>query len=192
MKLDAPLKRDALLAVCALAPPPRSGACAWCDADLPPRRRTWCSDRCNDAFWANHWWSVARTTAKRRDRYRCRRCGARGPKRPTLAAHRTRAAYLKAMRAYREQKKVARLEVNHLDPALGRHGELSCVHHLANLETLCLSCHKEHSAASRARASAPPKPEQASARNRVAVCTKGARATRPDAVVAMPKSKRTA
>jgi hypothetical protein len=149
VKLDAPLKRDALLAVCSLAPPPRPGACAWCDAALPPRRRTWCSDKCNDAFWANHWWSVARTTAKRRDRYRCRRCGVRGPKRPTHAAHRTLAAYRKAMRAYREQKKVARLEVNHVDPALGRHGQLSCVHHLENLETLCLTCHKEHTAALR-------------------------------------------
>jgi len=53
------------------------------------------------------------------------------------------------MRAYRELKKIARLEVNHLDPALGRHGQLSCVHHLDNLETLCLPCHKEHTSALR-------------------------------------------
>jgi 5-methylcytosine-specific restriction protein A len=154
MKLSAPLKRDALLAVCSLAPPVGEGACAWCAAELPARRRTWCSDRCGDAFWANHWWSVARSTAKRRDKYRCKRCGARGPKRPTVAAHRTRAAYLKAMRAWREQKKVGRLEVNHIEPAAGRHGQLSCVHHLNNLETLCLPCHKEHTAALRAQPAA--------------------------------------
>ena len=153
MKLSAPIKRDALLAVCSLAPPVAEGTCAWCAAELPPRRRTWCSDRCGDAFWANHWWSVARSTAKRRDRYRCTRCGTRGPKRPTVAALRTRPAYLKAMRAWRAQKKVGRLEVNHIDPCLGKHGQLSCAHHLDNLETLCLPCHKEHTAASRAQAS---------------------------------------
>jgi len=142
-------KRDALLAVCSLAPPLADGACAWCAAELPPRRRSWCSDRCGELFWMNHWWSVARTAAKRRDRYRCKRCGVRGPKRPSASAHRTRKAYLAALRAYREEKKVARLEVNHIDPAAGKHRQLSCVHHLDNLETLCLSCHKHHTAALR-------------------------------------------
>jgi len=58
------------------------------------------------------------------------------------------------MRAWREQKKVARLEVNHIEPAAGRHGQLSCVHHLDNLETLCLPCHKEHTAALRVQPAA--------------------------------------
>ena len=150
MKLSAPVKRDALLAVCSLAPPAAAGGCAWCGAVRPPSRRTWCSDRCGDAFWANHWWSVARTAAKRRDRYRCRRCGARNPKRPAESAHTTRAAYLLAMRVWRAAKKSARLEVNHIDPCLGRHGQLSCAHHLTNLETLCADCHKQYTAALRA------------------------------------------
>lgn len=102
----------------------------------------------------NHWWSVARTAAKRRDRYRCRRCGARGPKRPSANAHATRKSYLAALRAWRDEKKVARLEVNHIDPAAGRHGQLSCVHHLENLETLCLGCHKLHTKELRERRAA--------------------------------------
>ena len=142
-------KRDQLLAVCSLAPPLADGTCAWCAAALPPRRRTWCSDRCGELFWANHWWSVARTAVKRRDRYRCRRCGARGPKRPSLATFASRPKYLAAMRAWRAAKKITRLEVNHIDPAAGRHGQLSCVHHLDNLETLCMSCHKVHTSALR-------------------------------------------
>ncbi|MBV8643106.1 MAG: HNH endonuclease [Candidatus Eremiobacteraeota bacterium] len=146
----ADVKRDALLAACALAPPAADGACRWCAEPLPPRRRTWCSDRCGDAFWANHWWSVARSTAKRRDRYRCRRCGTRAPKRPAQSAHRTRAAYLVAMRAWRAAKRTGRLEVNHIVPCEGKHGELSCAHHLDNLETLCPACHKEHTSALRA------------------------------------------
>ncbi len=145
-------KRDALLASCSLAPPLADGACAWCGAELPPRRRSWCSDRCGDAFWANHWWSVARQSAKRRDRYRCRRCGTPGPKRPVKTKFASRAMYLAALRGWREQKRTGRLEVNHIRPAAGKHKELSCVHHLANLETLCLVCHKAHTAGLRVQA----------------------------------------
>jgi 5-methylcytosine-specific restriction endonuclease McrA len=147
-------KRDALLAVCSLALPGASGACGWCGAALPARRRSWCSDACGDAFWSNHWWSVARSAVKRRDRYRCRRCGARGPKRPLRSKHVTHRAYLSAMRAWRAAKKVGRLEVNHIVPCAGLHTQLSCAHHLVNLETLCVPCHKEHTTGLRTRVSA--------------------------------------
>jgi hypothetical protein len=140
-------KRDALLAVCSLAPALADGACAWCGTELPPRRRSWCSDRCGDAFWANHWWSVARRTAKKRDRYRCTRCGAQPPKRPARTKFSSQTKYLAAMRSWRKAKRTARLEVNHIDPCAGKHGQLSCMHHLSNLETLCPPCHKQHTAA---------------------------------------------
>jgi predicted nucleic acid-binding Zn ribbon protein len=149
------VKRDALLAVCSLAPPLAEGACAWCTAPLPPRRRTWCSDRCGDAFWANHWWSVARRMVKRRDKYRCIRCGTRAPKRPVKSSFQTQAAYLKATRTWRAEKRAARLEVNHIVPCRGKHGELSCAHHLENLETLCPACHKTHTAALRSASEQP-------------------------------------
>jgi len=143
----ATTKRDALLAVCSLAPPFAEGACAWCAEPLPARRRTWCSDRCGDAFWANHWWSVARRTAKRRDRYRCRRCGTRAPKRPAQAGFASRTRYLAALRDWRARKRIERLEVNHIVPCRGRHRSLDCAHHLENLETLCADCHKVHTSA---------------------------------------------
>jgi hypothetical protein len=50
------------------------------------------------------------------------------------------------MRAWRRERKTLRLEVNHIVPCIGQHGVLSCAHHLANLETLCLACHREHTA----------------------------------------------
>lgn len=50
------------------------------------------------------------------------------------------------MRAYRTLRRTERLEVNHIEQARGRHRELSCIHHLVNLETLCSDCHKDHTA----------------------------------------------
>jgi DNA-directed RNA polymerase subunit RPC12/RpoP len=102
----------------------------------------WCSDRCAERFWNNHWWTLARRAAKRRDRYRCKRCGHKPPPR----SHPT----------YKRLRKTDRLEVNHIRQALGAHRALSCLHHLENLETLCLDCHREQTAAQRT----PPEREQ--------------------------------
>lgn len=33
------------------------------------------------------------------------------------------------------------LEVNHIEPILGRHGQNGCHHHLEGIETLCHACH---------------------------------------------------
>ena len=110
-------KSAALVALCTLAQP-NAGACSWCAAPLPKGRRMWCRDRCAAAFWKNHWWSRARRAAKRRDKYACVRCGGGRP-----------------------------IEVNHIVPCLGAHGTLSCAHHLENLETLCVPCHRVHTAA---------------------------------------------
>jgi 5-methylcytosine-specific restriction endonuclease McrA len=144
--MSAATKSSFLLARCALA---RAGAggCAWCAAPLPPGRRAWCGERCSVAFWKNHWWTLARRAAKRRDRYRCVRCGRTAPKRPSAAAFPSRADYLAAFRAWREARRTGRLEVNHRVPCLGAHGTLSCSHHLENLETLCVACHRAHTAA---------------------------------------------
>jgi hypothetical protein len=53
------------------------------------------------------------------------------------------------MRAWRAGRAENRVEVNHRRPALGAHGTLSCIHHLENLETLCVACHKSFTAAGR-------------------------------------------
>ena len=131
-------KSLSLLASCVVAHGLSERKCAWCGAELPTRRRTWCSDKCGDAFWNNHWWSLARRAAKRRDKYKCKRCGHK----PLGRTHAD----------YRKMRKTDRLEVNHIERAMGRHREVSCIHHLVNLETLCLACHKiETSAAIRAK-----------------------------------------
>jgi 5-methylcytosine-specific restriction endonuclease McrA len=117
-------KSAALIASCVMTRP-GAGTCPWCAAPLPKGRRTWCRDRCATAFWKNHWWSRARRAAKRRDKYACVRCGGGRP-----------------------------IEVNHIVPCLGAHGTLSCAHHLKNLETLCVACHRAHTAGLSAKMSA--------------------------------------
>jgi len=107
-------KSAVILAACVLARP-AAGGCGWCGAPLPPGRRMWCRGRCATKFWNNHWWPRARRAAKRRDKYRCVRCGEGGP-----------------------------LEINHRAPCLGAHGTPGCAHHLDNLETLCVPCHRAH------------------------------------------------
>jgi len=131
----------ALLRTCSQAAGAREGGCAWCGNDRPARRRSWCSDRCATRFWTNHWWSLARSAAKRRDKYRCVRCGHALAKRPGRTVYKREADYRAAMRAWRNTRKSERLEVNHIVPALGAHRTLSCLHHIDNLETLCAPCH---------------------------------------------------
>jgi hypothetical protein len=99
--------------------------CRWCDAELPPKHRRWCSKSCRRRFTENHVWSVARAVALERDQGRCVRCGGQAADWP-----------LKVV-----------LQVHHKTPVFGvRH--ISCRHHLDGLETLCAewwdarqSCH---------------------------------------------------
>ena len=77
------------------------------------------------------------------------------PKRPSRARFPSETAYKAATRAWRAGKPLNRLEVNHREPALGAHGMLSCLHHLDNLETLCVACHKATTAATRPRRPVP-------------------------------------
>jgi hypothetical protein len=60
------------------------------------------------------------------------------------------------MRTWRAGRPANRLEVNHREPALGAHRTLSCVHHLENLETLCVACHRETTATMRPRRPVAP------------------------------------
>lgn len=91
---------------------PNERKCDWCGSALVGRRRRWCSDPCSRKWYTNHIYSWARKSAKRRDRWRCVKCGSKN-----------------------------KLEVNHIKPCLGKHGKKGCWHHIDNLETLCHECH---------------------------------------------------
>lgn len=88
--------------------------CSWCGKKLEKHKRKWCSISCSNAYRENHFWNSARKAAKKRDGYKCVKCG-----------------------------KTERLEVNHIVPCLGKHNEVGCWHHQSNLETVCSECHKD-------------------------------------------------
>lgn len=111
--MSGPTARN--LATCKIAKgpfKPHHRRCNWCAKKLPKRKKKWCSVFCSRAYNINHHWAAARSAAKKRDGYKCTQCGAK-----------------------------EKLEVNHIDPCLGKHQQDGCWHHQQNLETLCHSCH---------------------------------------------------
>lgn len=126
------------------------GVCNRCGIVLTGRRTKWCSNECESVVRGEHDWSVARRLAVERDGGRCVRCGGDGseqrPKR-WYTVERPQAESLFGVRiGWRETisvpgHKLPWLEVNHIDPRVGRGYLWGCHNHLANLETLCHGCH---------------------------------------------------
>jgi hypothetical protein len=92
------------------------GACDRCGTQLTGRQRRWCSRDCEKEWLRQHHWDWARNAAKQRDGQQCVRDGC-----TTTWA----------------------LEVNHIEPRVGRGYGFGCHNHLANLETLCRPHHIE-------------------------------------------------
>lgn len=88
------------------------GVCVRCGKALTGRQKKWCGHGCEDKWWEQHYWPIARKAARKRDGYRCVRCGS-----------------------------TENLTVDHVIPLMGRGYRSGCVHHLSNLQTLCHGCH---------------------------------------------------
>lgn len=93
---------------------PKKGYCWKCSKKLTGKQRKWCSVACSSWFKKNHVWRFARKAARRRDGWKCVQCGESNKK---------------------------KLEVDHIEPRNGAGYNLSCGHHLENLQVLCHSCH---------------------------------------------------
>lgn len=117
---------DAMILECSLA---RWGGdpkrCRWCDAEFKGRRFRWCSDACADTANREHHFNAGSHYAKRM-RPACERCGAK-PGTVRLADG--------------TWSRRIDLEAHHVEHALGRHRECSCIHHSSNLEVVCHECH---------------------------------------------------
>lgn len=143
--------------------------CYRCGAALKNGQRRWCTRECSTIWWTNHMWSMASGAALKRDGYACVKCGRKvgeeiapglcsidgeawvcgAAEEVALVKGLTRLdlgvfVTLPGERATFHQpleRRLVTLEVNHMDPLVGRGYDAGCVHHIDRLETLCHDCH---------------------------------------------------
>ncbi|OHU57105.1 hypothetical protein BKG82_13020 [Mycobacteroides chelonae] len=130
------------------------GVCNRCGKALTGRQTQWCREECFAELAWEHSWDWARKAARDRDGNRCVRCGSDGSEqRPK------RWAKVESINAARRlgldwpatlgcpsglfivKPRNPWLEVNHIEPRMGRGYGFGCHNHLTNLETLCHRCH---------------------------------------------------
>jgi 5-methylcytosine-specific restriction endonuclease McrA len=123
--------------------------CLWCEKEIAPRRRVWCSTRCSNRFYDATTWSGLRSHVARRDRGVCALCGVdcRALRR-LYATLSTRGRAKLALEHAIPKRRRAKTwwDADHIVPIAegGRHTP-------DNLRTLCLRCHKAETEALRMR-----------------------------------------
>ena len=131
--------------VAGLLGPNGRSLCCWCDAEVPPRRRNWCSDECVHQYKMAHDWTYVCRQVKKRDKAVCKECNLdtaslRLSLRKMARTQGKEAMLIEATKygipAYRASGK--RLwDADHIVPvAEGGSSDLS------NIQTLCIRCHK--------------------------------------------------
>jgi 5-methylcytosine-specific restriction endonuclease McrA len=114
---------------CTLARDPRGdtkGHCWWCGEPLSKYARKWCGTggSCERAWWRNHSWTEARVEALRRS---------------SGIPYDFALAYFWARCDQCDSQES--LEVNHVEPRVGRGYAAGCWNHQSNLQVLCHNCH---------------------------------------------------
>jgi len=114
--------------------------CAWCETEIGPRRRTWCSDRCANAYWEAATWRGLRARLGKRDRGVCALCSVdcRALRREyaRLPKHK-RARFAERHGVPARRRRTTWWDADHVIPIA--EGGLNS---LDNLRTLCIPCHK--------------------------------------------------
>lgn len=125
------------------------GKCRWCSAETPPRRRTFCSDACVHEWKLRTDPGYLREQVLKRDAGVCAKCGVdtvalrRDMRRMDFAARRR---FLKDW-GLTERSRKSLWDADHIVPVVEGGGQCD----LANMRTLCLKCHRDATAALRAR-----------------------------------------
>ena len=109
------------------------GVCLWkdCRNPLPRRKRKYCSRRCANFFFMNHFWSSAARWAIKFADWTCELCH---------SVDADNASF------YVRDELVCSglaLEVNHIKPLNGSERNTTCANHQLNLQVLCHKCHVE-------------------------------------------------
>lgn len=134
---------DKLLAACPLTPyVGEAKTCRWCAVPLTGRKVSWCGQHHVRAYHENHDFTTARLVTLCRDRWLCVRCGAAMFGEPCDDKLVGQYQSLYWTREHKvERTALLQLEVNHRIPVRGPRN-VSCAHHLGNLESLCRACHR--------------------------------------------------
>ncbi len=121
--------------------------CRWCELEVPPERQTFCSDWCVEQWKLRSDPGHMRERVFERDRGRCALCSINcvaeyARLRKLRGAARARAAADWGMRGRKSL-----WDADHVIPVADGGGECD----LDNMRTLCLKCHRLHTAALRER-----------------------------------------
>lgn len=123
--------------------------CRWCRDETPPRRRTFCSDACVHEWKLRTDPGYLREQVLKRDAGVCAKCGVdtvalrRDMRRFDFAARRK---FLKEW-GLTERSRKSLWDADHILPVVEGGGQCD----LSNMRTLCLKCHRDATAALRAR-----------------------------------------
>jgi len=96
----------------------KTRGCNWCEKRLTGKQRKWCSRTCARKNRINHRWTDAKDNCRKQAAW-----------------------YMCAICEYMYQQHD--INVDHIEPAMGKHGQWSCSHHADNLRVLCVPCHKQ-------------------------------------------------
>lgn len=123
--------------------------CLGCEMEIGARRRVWCGDACGDAYWEAATWRGLRAQVAKRDRGVCALCevDCRALRRAyaALPKHK-RATFAESWNVPSRRRRKTWWDADHT-VALAEGGK----NELANLRTLCLTCHKVQTKALAAR-----------------------------------------
>lgn len=112
-----------------------TGVCWYCGADLPKRKRRWCSDACRDKYWETWNWRFASSACLSRNNGACQNCG--------LTVDELAQQYRQRFQAKFADYRLCSLEVHHIVPIDGEDRTWHKLNEPANLLCLCHACHME-------------------------------------------------
>lgn len=121
--------------------------CRWCNLEVPPSRRSFCSDWCVEEWKLRTDPGHLRQRVWERDRGLCAHCGLNCVTEWARIKRLRGVAKLKALEEWRPGKRKSLWDADHIVPVAEGGGECD----LSNLRTLCLKCHRSCTAELRKR-----------------------------------------
>jgi 5-methylcytosine-specific restriction enzyme A len=121
--------------------------CRWCGLETPPGRLTFCSDWCVEEWRLRSNPSYLRERVLERDRGMCAACGLDCVAEFRRIKRLRGTSKLKALSEWGQRARKSLLDADHVVPVVEGGGECD----LSNMRTLCLKCHRLHTAELRER-----------------------------------------